>query len=152
MCIGNRIHPAIIEESIQHRAQQHLKGSRGADPCRADYIACNIRIKSTYLKSFLLKSLQKSLNQIHSSCLFGAGLQIVQINSKFLLKGLADNVYLRGIILCRNAYTVQVNASGKNLAVIVIRVISTDLRRPGELNIRISRSPKVFWNLPIISR
>ena len=53
------------------------------------------------------------------------------INGKGLVEGLADNIDAVGFILGSHAHTVQIDASGQYLAVIVVCVVAADFRTSG---------------------
>ena len=73
MGVSHHIHLTAVKKCIQHGADQHLIGRRGAYSGRADDIACDIGVKTADLVAFFFKALKNSLGQIDGSRHFRTG-------------------------------------------------------------------------------
>ena len=126
--VGHHVDGAVVVEIVHHGADEHLVGRGGADARRADDVAGDVGVEASHAVSLLLKSGNQTLGQIHRARHAVAGLQIIHRKLEVLVKRLADDTDDAGVRPSGRCHAVQVNAPRQDLSVVVVRVVSADLR------------------------
>ena len=129
--IGNHVPLSAVEQIIHHHAHQHLKGCGGADARAADHVTGHISVKAFHLHAAVFQARENASQQRLCPCGFLHGLQVIQIHRQVLMIRLTDQLHRIGAVGRCGCHAVQMYAASQNLSMVVIRMVSADLRSSG---------------------
>ncbi len=119
---------APVEELIEDRTDEHLKGCGGGDASGADDLRGDAGVKAPDpVPEFIPRSLQHAAHEREAPLALRDLLEVIRVDDDRIRIALAEDRDHAVPGLCRDGDRVHRDAGSKDLAAVVIRVISDDL-------------------------